>query len=97
MSKLVTIAAATLLTAGSAAAQVSSIETNNPASKGLGNPDRIVCEVDETTGTRLGAHKVCKTVLEWQEQRTAHREGVEALQRQGTSVGCQEGQGCGGN
>ena len=25
-----------------------------------------------------------------------HREGVEQIQRQGTSVGCQEGQACGG-
>jgi len=96
MGKLVTIAAATLLGASSAVAQVTSIESSNPASKGIGNPNRIVCEVDETTGTRLGAHKVCKTALEWQEQRASHRESLEMFQRQGTSQGCQEGQGCGG-
>jgi len=95
MGKLVTVAVATLLTASSAVAQVTSIESNNPAPKALGNPNRIVCEVDDTTGTRLGAHKVCKTALEWQEQRSIHREGLEAFQRQGTSQGCQEGQGCG--
>ena len=96
MGKLVTIAAATLLTASSAIAQVTSIQSANPAPKGLGDPNRVICEVDETTGTRLGARKVCKTALEWQEQRTSHRETVEMFQRQGTSQGCQEGQGCGG-
>lgn len=96
MGKFVTIAAATLLTASSAVAQVTSIESANPAPKGASDPNRIICEVDETTGTRLGAHKVCKTALEWQEQRASHRESVEGFQRQGTSVGCQEGQGCGG-
>jgi hypothetical protein len=37
---------------------------------------------------------VCKTALEWKELTTAHRQGVEELQRMGTSVGCQEGQTC---
>jgi len=96
MGKLVTFAAVSLLTASSAVAQVTGIESANPAPKDVGNPNRIICEVDETTGTRLGAHKVCKTALEWQEQRASHRESLEMFQRQGTSQGCQEGQGCGG-
>lgn len=95
MGKLVTIAAAAVLTAGSAVAQVTSIQSANLGSKGTGHPDRIVCEVDETTGSRLGAHKVCKTELEWRQQRSEHRETLEGFQRQGTSLGCQEGQGCG--
>ena len=43
-------------------------------------------------GTRLGATKVCKTVLEWQQMRTEHRETVEQFQRMNTSVGCPDGQ-----
>ena len=77
------------------AAQVSSIETANPAPKGsTWNPNKIVCEQYETTGTRLGRRTVCKTALEWRELTQAHRQGVEELQRMGTSVGCQEGQAC---
>jgi hypothetical protein len=74
-------------------AQVTSINSSTPASKGQ-DLNKIVCEVDQTTGSRLGAHKVCKTVLEWQQQRSEHRETVENFQRMNTSTGCQEGQGC---
>jgi hypothetical protein len=91
MTKFFTLIAAVLIGSTPAAAQVTRIETNNPAPK-LGNPDRIVCEVDQTTGTRLGATKVCKTVLEWQQMRTEHRETVEQFQRMNTSVGCPDGQ-----
>lgn len=78
----------------SALAQVTSIESANPLPKKNWNPDKIVCESYDTTGTRLGRRTVCKTALEWQQLTTAHREGVEELQRMGTSVGCQEGQDC---
>ena len=98
MRKLYTVGFGALLASSAAISQVTSMESANPAPKSVGSQDlnKIVCEVDSTTGTRLDNHKVCKTVLEWQEQRRAHREGVEGFQRQGTSVGCQEGQNCGG-
>jgi hypothetical protein len=87
------IAFAAVLVSSSAISQVTSMESANPAPKSVSSQDlnKVVCEVDSTTGTRLENHKVCKTVLEWQEQRRAHREGVEGFQRQGTSVGCQNG------
>jgi len=84
-----------LVMSSAAFAQVTSIEADNPSPKGQ-DLNKIVCEVQTTTGTRLDDHKVCKPVLEWQQMRREHREGVEAIQRQGTSVGCQEGQSCGG-
>ena len=98
MRKISALAFAAVLMSSSAISQVTSMESANPAPKSVSSQDlnKIVCEVDSTTGTRLDNHKVCKTVLEWQEQRRAHREGVEVIQRQGTSVGCQEGQNCGG-
>jgi hypothetical protein len=96
MRKLYTVGFAALLASSSAISQVTSMESANPASVSSQDLNKIVCEVDTTTGTRLDNHKVCKTVLEWQEQHRAHREGVEVIQRQGTSVGCQEGQNCGG-
>ena len=50
-----------------------------------------MCEVDETTGTRLGARKVCKTVAEWQDLRSQTRTNVEMTQRMATSTGCPNG------
>ena len=85
------------LVSTSAFAQVTSLESANAAPKAVsGDLNKVVCEVETTTGSRLDNHKICKTVLEWQQRRAEHRQGVEQIQRQGTSVGCQEGQACGG-
>lgn len=72
---LVTLAAATvvLFTAPSFAAD----ETPS------GAPDRneIICKEKATaTGTRLGAHKICRTRTEWQQQEQTDRELVNQAQ-----------------
>ena len=95
MKTIAKMIAAALMVSTPAAAQVTSIESNNPLPK-RGDPNRVVCEVEETTGTRLGARKVCKTVLEWQQMRAEHRETVEDFERRNTSVGCQTGDACTG-
>lgn len=77
--KIVVVCA--LLASTPALAQVTSMATNNPAPKGGQDLNKIVCEVDQPTGSRLGAHKVCKTVLEWQQMRREQRESVEGVQR----------------
>ena len=76
--------------AAPALAQVSSISTSNPASKGQ-DPNRMVCEVEQTTGTRLGARKVCKTAAEWAQMKREHRETLEKVQQQATSTGIPSG------
>jgi hypothetical protein len=93
MRKLRVLALWVLVASAPAYAQVTSIEASNPAPKGR-DPNRVICDVEQTTGTRLGATKVCKTALEWQQLRSEHRDSLEQFQRQGTSQGCQEGQGC---
>jgi hypothetical protein len=93
MAKLRVCAILLLAASPPVSAQVTSINSSTPAYRGQ-DLNKIVCEVDQTTGSRLGAHKVCKTVLEWQQQRSEHRETVENFQRMNTSTGCQEGQGC---
>ena len=45
------------------------------------DPNRIICEKEEEIGTRLGARKVCKTWLQWQQQRQEHRESIERIQQ----------------
>jgi hypothetical protein len=88
--KIISLAFAASRASSAATAQVTRIEAANPAPKGQ-DLNRIVCEVDETTGTRLGARKICKTVLEWQDMRTQTRTNVEMVQRMATSTGCPNG------
>ena len=92
MNKAFSLALGAALMSSAAAAQVTSIQSSNPAPKG-GKQDlnKIICEVDETTGTRLGARKVCKTVLEWQDLRAQTRTNVEKVQQQATSTGIPSG------
>jgi hypothetical protein len=96
MRKYLALGFAASLVSTTSFAQVITFETANPAPKSTNvkDLDKMVCEVESTTGSRLDSHKVCKTVLQWQQFRTQNREGVEGFQRQGTSQGCQEGQGC---
>jgi len=89
MGKLI-LAFSLLATSAPAFAQVTSINSSMPPGKGQ-DPNKIVCEVEETTGTRLGARKICKTVLEWQQMRREQRETVEKFQQQATSTGIPSG------
>lgn len=50
------------------------------------DPNQIVCERYEETGSRLATRRVCKTVREWQEQRSGQRADVERSQQQNTGV-----------
>ena len=45
------------------------------------DPNRMICQREETTGTRLGARKVCLTAAQWAEKRREHREDIERAQR----------------
>lgn len=62
------------------AAPAAAQEASSTAPKAK-DPNRIICEKEEEIGTRLGARKVCKTWLEWQQQRQEHREGTEKIQQ----------------
>lgn len=43
--------------------------------------NQIVCERYEETGSRLATRRVCKTVREWQEHRSAQRADTERAQQ----------------
>lgn len=85
MKMVLSVAFAATLVSSPAIAQVTTLQSANPAPKGQ-NLDRIICEVMETTGSRLGARKVCKTVLEWQQLKREHRDTVDKFQQQNTNV-----------
>jgi hypothetical protein len=70
--------AALLFLCSSAGAQVTQVATIPPQAKGDSN--RMVCEKEETIGTRLGARRVCLTVEQWKEKHREQREWTEQIQ-----------------
>jgi len=56
----------------------------------LNTVDKIVCKSEETTGTRLGAHRVCATEREWREQAEQTQAAVRKIQQQDSGI-CSEG------
>lgn len=52
-----------------------------PAADAKKNPlDKVVCKTEDTMGTRLGAHRVCATVREWQEQALENQQATQKMQ-----------------
>jgi len=52
------------------------------------NPlDKIVCRYEDTVGTRLGGHKVCATLREWQDQERENQDATQKWQLQTTQTG----------
>jgi len=49
------------------------------------SPDRLICEEEETLGTRLGRHRVCKTKAQWAQERQEMR---EVIRRRQDNYGC---------
>lgn len=93
MKKVFSLAIAALIIGSPAASQVASIGSSTaghwrPPPKSAHSQDltKVECFVFETTGTRLGARKVCKTALEWQQLQSEHRETLEKVQQMGTGV-----------
>ena len=81
-----------LVTASAAGAEVQTPAASAPAnsaaapaapakpSANSSDLDKIVCDKQETTGTRLGAKKVCLTVAQWLEFRRDEQDQLQHLQ-----------------
>jgi invasion protein IalB len=48
------------------------------------DPDRIICEKIQETGSRLSIRRVCATAQQWEEQRRRDREAVQDAQQRRT-------------
>jgi len=48
--------------------------------------DKVVCRTEQTLGSRLGGHRVCATLREWQEQAQESRDALEKIQQQGYGI-----------
>jgi hypothetical protein len=45
------------------------------------DPNKVVCELQDQIGTRLGAHKVCMTVAQWEEFRRDEQSQTQHIQQ----------------
>ena len=55
------------------------------------DPNEIVCERQEETGSRLSSVRVCKTRAQWAEDRRLTRQEIEQVQ---TQRGCKDTNHC---
>lgn len=53
-----------------------------PAAKTALQADRVICIKEDDTGSRLSAHKVCRTQSQWDELKRDDRGAVERAQSQ---------------
>ena len=81
MLKLLCPITGLLLASAPAIAQVTTIESSNPLPMRSADPDKIICERVERTGSRLKADKVCLTAQQWSDHKYGHRADLEKLQR----------------
>jgi hypothetical protein len=92
MFKFISVASALLIATSPVIAQTGTAAPATGAqTPKVKDPNRIICQKEETLGTRLGARKVCKTAQEWQDMRAQHRDNLEGVQRQATSTGIPAG------
>jgi hypothetical protein len=81
MLKPLCLTAAVLLAAAPAVAQVTTLENANSIPGRSTDPNKIVCETIERTGSRLQDEKVCLTVQQWSDRKYGHRADLEKLQQ----------------
>lgn len=53
-----------------------------PQAKKALDPNEMICEKEEDTGSRLSSHKVCMTRSQWAEQRRLNRMDIDKAQTQ---------------
>jgi invasion protein IalB len=80
MTLLVATSGALLFAAPPALAQTQA--SNQPASAAKDkDPNRIICQRVEETGSRVAAKRVCMTAQQWEEKRRGDREYLEDAQQ----------------
>lgn len=93
MRQLVFASAAALMisTIASAPAFAQAAQPAQQAKPGF-DPNEVVCQKEEDTGSRLSSHKVCMTRSQWAEQRRLDRQEIDKIQTQRPCAG--EGGSC---
>ena len=81
--QLTTIVAQSLCVAllATAAPAVAQNQPNPSPTSKQQDPDRIICEKIQETGSRLNVRRVCMTAQQWEEQRRRDRENLQDAQQ----------------
>jgi hypothetical protein len=81
------LATATVPAIAQTAAPASQAAPAPQAAKPQNPLDKMVCRYEETVGTRLGSHKVCATLREWQDQQRDNQDATQKWQQQTSQNG----------
>jgi hypothetical protein len=71
---------ALLVSAAPALAQTQPTTGSAPTAKAK-DPNRVICEKVQDTGSRIGGKRICMTAAQWEEQRRRDRQYVEDAQQ----------------
>ena len=85
MLKFTSASFAAALMVGMAApslAQTTTAQAPAEAAKPKNSADEIICEKKETTGSRIGAKRVCMTRAQWAERQLQDRQELDRVQIQ---------------
>jgi invasion protein IalB len=83
MRQLVFASAAALMVSSFVSTPVFAQAAQAPTQAKQGfDPNEVVCQKEEDTGSRLSSHKVCMTRSQWAEQRRLNRQDIDKLQTQ---------------
>ncbi len=81
MLKLIlAVSAAALSSGASAQAGVQASPSKDQPQAAIANPNEVVCQKIEVTGSRLGTKRVCKTRAEWADLQLQDRQELERVQ-----------------
>ena len=73
-----------LFLAAAIATQAVEVSQPNPAPAAKAGSQKKICEVQEITGSRLGAKRICMTADEWEVFRRNNRTELERAQKNTT-------------
>lgn len=80
----ISLAAALLapLASAPAVAQGAQQQQQQQTTRKAADPNEVVCEKQEETGSRLASQRVCMTRSQWAEQRRVDRQDIDKAQMQ---------------
>lgn len=69
-------------TPGAVAAQQPAQPPGQFAVKAAPDPNEVICEKEQDSGSRISTKRVCMTRSQWAEQRRLNRQDIEKIQTQ---------------
>jgi invasion protein IalB len=82
MRTLLFASAAALVLAPLASAPAIAQDQQQQHARKAADPDEVVCEKQQETGSRLSSQRVCMTRSQWAEQRRVDRQEIDKAQTQ---------------